>query len=292
VISGQDDDSRRPAVDAIQEALRTGRRPEAADELAPEVLSLVDELGDISRFAMALSKGDLDQSLHRPGLMAGALKGLQGALRHVSWQAQRVASGDLSQRVDFMGEFAEAFNLMVEALADARATMEAQNARLEELATTDALTGVWNRRKFNELVGAELRRAQRYGAALSLCILDVDHFKRVNDTFGHDAGDAVLRELSDLARGEIREVDSLARWGGEEFVVLTPDVPVAGCAELAERIRTACAAHVFPAVGRVTVSIGVTGLSAGDTADALFVRADGALYRAKQGGRNRVETVA
>ena len=202
-------------VSAIASTVRTGRRPplpEGADEIGP-LDDLLDQLVDISHFALALSKGDLDQELRRSGIVAGSLKGLQGALRHVSWQAQRVAGGDLSQRVDFMGDFAEAFNAMVDALADARTTLESQNARLEELATTDALTGAWNRRKFNELVAGEFERARRYGQGFALFILDIDRFKRVNDTHGHRVGDDVLREVAEIVRGQMRSADGLARWG-------------------------------------------------------------------------------
>jgi diguanylate cyclase (GGDEF)-like protein len=277
-------------IGAVAEVLRTGRRPSGI-AIGDEALeALLAGLVGISTFAQALAKGDLDQELRQPGVVAGSLKGLQSALRHVTWQAQRVAAGDLSQRVDFMGDFAAAFNHMVEALAEARATLEAQNAKLEQLATTDALTGVWNRRKFNELVAGEVARAQRYGQSLSLALADVDHFKGVNDTFGHDAGDAVLRELADVIREQVREVDSVARWGGEEFVVLCPGVPLEGGRVLAERLRVSIAGHRFPAVGRVTVSLGVTDYRGGDTPDALFTRADAALYAAKEGGRDRVAT--
>ena len=278
-------------VTAVTEVLRTGRRPPGSAAGDDALEALLDGLVGIAGFAQALAKGDLDQELRQPGVVAGSLKGLQGALRHVTWQAQRVAAGDLSQRVDFMGDFAAAFNHMVQALAEARATLEAQNAKLEQLATTDALTGVWNRRKFNELVAAEVARAQRYQQPLSLALADVDHFKRVNDTYGHDVGDAVLRELADVLREQVREVDSVARWGGEEFVVLCPGVRTAGCREFAERLRAVVAGRVFPAVGRVTVSLGVTAHARGDTPDALFTRADAALYAAKESGRDRVEVV-
>jgi len=279
-------------VTAVSATLRTGRRPRSPDGLGevPGLDDLLDQIVEIARLAQALASGELDQELRRPGIVVGSLKSLQGALRHLSWQTQCVADGDLNQRVDFMGEFSAAFNSMVESLAEARETLQAQNAQLEELATTDALTGAWNRRKFNDLVSGEIERAQRYGKPLSLFILDIDHFKHVNDTYGHDVGDAVLRELAAVVRAQMRAVDQFARWGGEEFVVLSPEVPVAGCAELAERARVAVAAHVFPAVGTVTVSVGVAALQSGDTADALFSRADGALYAAKESGRDRVVT--
>jgi len=280
------DESASPdvALEALRQAVATGRRPPLPPAV-PGLDDLVDELVEVSRFTLALAQGDLDHHLEHRGMMAGSLKALQAALRHLTWQTQRVAAGDFSQRVDFMGDFSEAFNSMVVALQEA-------NDRLELLATTDTLTGAYSRRKFNELVSGEVERARRYGHSLSLFILDIDHFKLVNDTHGHDAGDIVLRELADIIRAETRSADALARWGGEEFVVLAPGVGDRGCAELAERVRTAVAAHAFSGVGRVTASLGVAEYARGDTPDMLFARADRALYDAKEGGRDRVEVAS
>ena len=289
-------DGTDPVVAVFAEVLRTGHRPPPGATGNDALEALLDQLADIARFAQVLATGDLDQELRQRGVVAGSLKGLQGALRHVTWQAQRVAEGDLSQRVDFMGAFSEAFNSMVVALAEAREELQGRNAQLsivnaelERLATTDVLTGAWNRRKFNDLLTAELARGRRYGQDLALILFDVDHFKRVNDAFGHDVGDTVLSELAALTRSEIREVDALARWGGEEFIVLCPGTAGAGARELAERIREACAAHVFSSAGTVTVSAGVTCRSAADTAETLFTRVDTALYEAKRSGRDRVK---
>jgi len=151
------------------------------------------------------------------------------------------------------------------------------------------MLSVEHRRKFNDLAIVELERARRYGHPLSLVILDIDHFKRVNDTYGHEAGDKVLVVLADLLRAAIRAADDLARWGGEEFVVLCPDVTVEGAAELAERLRAAAASHVHAFAGTVTVSIGVAQYRHGETPDELFVPADQALFRAKEDRRGRVE---
>ncbi|MEI6451669.1 MAG: GGDEF domain-containing protein [Actinomycetes bacterium] len=294
-----DDSALAEALAAIRATLRSGRRaalPAGLDGNA-ELGELLNELADLYRFTLAVSQGDLEQApLSARGSMAGALKNLDAALRHLTWQTQRVAAGDFTQRVDFMGEFSEAFNSMVVALDEARAKLEASNAlleaqkvQLEKLATTDALTDAFNRRKFNELTLAELERVRRYGRPLSLFILDIDHFKRVNDTYGHEAGDQVLVTLAGLLRAGIRATDSLARWGGEEFVVLSPGVTADGEAHLAERLRAAAAAHDHASVGTVTASFGVAEHSPGETPDELFARADRALYRAKDGGRNRVE---
>ncbi len=289
---GGDDAALAEALAAILATLRSGRRAALPDELDgnAELGELLNELADLYRFTLAVSQGDLEQApLSARGSMAGALKNLDAALRHLTWQTQRVAAGDFTQRVDFMGEFSEAFNTMVKKLDEARAELEAQKVQLEKLATTDALTAAYNRRKLNELTLAELERVRRYGRPLSLFILDIDHFKRVNDTYGHEAGDQVLVTLAGLLRAGIRATDSLARWGGEEFVVLSPGVTADGEAQLAERLRAAAAAHDHASVGTVTASFGVAEHSPGETPDELFARADRALYRAKDGGRNRVE---
>ncbi len=283
-------------LDAVAATLRTGRRPELPPELArhAELERLLDELVSLNRFVLAVSNGDLDVGLALRGSVAGALKNLQASLRHLTWQTQRVAQGDFSQRVEFMGEFSEAFNSMVAALARAREELAERNEqllaqafKLEELATHDALTGVFNRRKLNELIGIELERAGRYGTALSLVLLDLDHFKRVNDTLGHEGGDRVLVAVAELLRNGVRGVDGVARWGGEEFVVVLPQVDRSGAAELAERLRRAVRDRRL--AGDVTVSCGVAEHQPPETADDLFTRADRAMYLAKAHGRDRVE---
>jgi diguanylate cyclase (GGDEF)-like protein len=298
VSPGGDDSAVEAALAAIRATLRSGRRvaPPAELEANAELDELLNELADLYRLALAISQGEFEQPLSARGSLAGSLKTLDAARRHLTWQTQRVAAGDFTQRVDFMGDFSEAFNSMVVALDQARTELDernellqAQAVKLEELATTDALTGACNRRKFNDLILAEVERVRRYGHPLSLLILDIDHCKRVNDTHGHEAGDEVLVVLAGLIRAGIRATDSLARWGGEEFVVLSPGVTVKGEAELAERLRAAAAAHDHASVGTVTGSLGVAQHRPGETPDELFARADEALYRAKEGGRGRVE---
>ena len=295
---GGDDSALEAALAAIRATLLDGRRESLPVELEAnaELEALLDDLAELYRFTLAISKGDLEQPLSLRGSLAGSLKNLDAALRHLTYQTQCVAAGDFTQRVDFMGEFSEAYNSMVVALEKARTELDerhellqAQAAKLEELATTDALTGAYNRRKFNELILAEIERVRRYGHPLSLFILDIDHFKRINDTRGHETGDEVLVVLAGLIRAGIRATDSLARWGGEEFVVLSPEVTVEEAMGLAERLRAAAGTHAYSFVGKVTASIGVAQHRAGETADELFARADEALYRAKQGGRDRVE---
>jgi diguanylate cyclase (GGDEF)-like protein/PAS domain S-box-containing protein len=170
---------------------------------------------------------------------------------------------------------------------------QALASQLRLLATTDSLTGVHNRRHFLQQLEQELARYQRYGEPAALLMLDLDHFKHVNDEFGHAAGDAVLKAFTACALHILRRSDHLGRLGGEEFAILLPDTHAEGARELAERLRqTILETPVDTAAGvvRYSVSIGVALFASGDSnADAILARADHALYRAKHGGRNRVE---
>jgi diguanylate cyclase (GGDEF)-like protein len=165
-----------------------------------------------------------------------------------------------------------------------------------ELATTDSLTGVYNRRTFKELAEPHLSRSRRAHLPVSLLMLDLDHFKRVNDTFGHLAGDDVLKAFAQLVHSCLRKEDLLARYGGEEFVVLLPGSSRIAATALAERIREQVAANPLDAAGhraRITVSIGVASED-GDilpSLESMLGRADEALYKAKAEGRNRVVTL-
>ena len=160
---------------------------------------------------------------------------------------------------------------------------------LRSQATTDPLTGLFNRLKFDEALAGEISRSARYGTSLSLALYDVDRFKAINDTHGHQTGDKVLTELSSLVAGSIRSVDVLARWGGEEFAMMLPGCDGAMAFQAAEKLRATIAEVAIDAVGVVTCSFGVAQYVDGETAALLIARADRALYRAKINGRNRVE---
>ncbi len=158
-------------------------------------------------------------------------------------------------------------------------------------AATDSLTGIANRRMFERALESEIARSRRYDMPFALIMCDVDHFKEVNDAHGHDVGDGVLRGITQIMQANIRAVDLLARWGGEEFVVLSPQSSVDGVSAMADKLRAAIADQVFNEVRNVTASFGIAMYEPGDDAASLLKKADEALYKAKQNGRNRVEAV-
>jgi diguanylate cyclase len=167
-----------------------------------------------------------------------------------------------------------------------------QNQILSEMSRTDHLSGLLNRRCWEEAVAAEFERCARTGACASLLMLDIDHFKSINDTFGHAAGDAVLHELPSIAGQGLRGVDVFGRFGGEEFLLVLPGTDIEGARLVAERVRAAVEAAQFPGMPagrRVTVTLGVAERAPGEDTKSLLNRADRALYAGKGAGRNRVE---
>lgn len=170
----------------------------------------------------------------------------------------------------------------------ARQQLAQANRELEVLSVTDKLTALFNRVKLDRVLVSEVTRARRYGSALSVVLLDIDHFKVVNDTYGHNVGDEVLVDIADTLRGNVRDSDTVGRWGGEEFLVILPSTNLARAGDVAEKIRVRIAALHLPTVGQVTVSLGVAEYRTGDTEQQLVARADIALYAAKESGRNLV----
>lgn len=158
-------------------------------------------------------------------------------------------------------------------------------------ARTDSLTGLWNRKAFDEQLAIQTAIARRYELPLSVVLLDIDHFKQINDTHGHAVGDAVLQELARRLRKSVRDADLIARYGGEEFAILLPQTDLAGGVQLAERIRQQIASSPLRIPGgeiQLTASAGVASLIPEVSASELTRRADAALYQSKQFGRNRV----
>ena len=167
-----------------------------------------------------------------------------------------------------------------------------EKSRLRRLAITDWLTRAYNHRYLGPRLSEEIERARRHGEPISIALMDLDHFKRVNDAHGHDAGDTVLRAFTDRVRAEVRRHDVLVRRGGEEFVLIMPETGAADAYLVAERVRERVAATPIVlgnglSLDRLTVSIGLATWR-GEPSEALQQRADAALYRAKREGRDRV----
>lgn len=158
--------------------------------------------------------------------------------------------------------------------------------KLHQLALTDPLTGIFNRNQLNITINQEIGRALRYEKPFGFLMFDVDHFKKINDNFGHDQGDKVLQHIASLLKDSLRENDTLIRWGGEEFVIIAVEVAEQNLAVLCEKLRQKIASANFAPAGKVTISIGATMYQKHDTQDELLSRADKALYQAKNEGRN------
>lgn len=172
--------------------------------------------------------------------------------------------------------------------------LEDMLTRVEILAIMDPLTSLYNRRRFESIFTTEFKRAMRYQLPLSIMMIDIDNFKLINDAHGHQEGDAVLNEIARIIQTTIREVDTPARWGGEEFVVLSTNTSKEKGLMAAERLRKAVASHEFTRIAakKATISIGIAGIPdpAIDSQDKMIHAADLAMYKAKENGRNRVES--
>ena len=199
------------------------------------------------------------------------------------------------QRDGREADVAARLQALVQRVADMEQEAQGFRDHLEEQrqkALIDPLTGLANRAGWSERVELEMARWQRYGGDLLLAVLDIDHFKRINDGYGHLAGDKVLKLIASELSKRLRKTDFMARFGGEEFVLLIPATPLAGGQQLLETLREAIEACPFHFKGEpvtITLSGGITAFSSGDQVDQAFKRADQALYRAKGSGRNRIE---
>jgi two-component system, cell cycle response regulator len=226
------------------------------------------------------------------GVFVWVLRSILGPLTVLTEAADRVGAGDLTQRVnlpyrDEIGRLGETFNATVDRL-------ETNLIELEELSVRDDLTGLFNRREFSRrLYEQEIPRARRYERPVSLLILDLDNLKAVNDEHGHPAGDEALRLLARSITDRVRPVDTVARYGGDEFVVMAPETDAPEALAMAERIRDTVASGPvrlpFGKYSGLSVSIGIATFPAdADTAEDLVRVADGALYQAKSSGRDQV----
>ncbi|UTF59187.1 diguanylate cyclase [Gilvimarinus sp. DA14] len=245
----------------------------ASDTMQADMLAEFAKLESQTRDASDLNQLK-DQVQSRLGSIRAALQTYQ--------QRSQDAAPMLSQ----LGELAQKLRAMESEAQKNRQILEEQRTK----ALTDPLTGIPNREAYNERIALETQRFQRYGSPLSIAVCDLDYFKKINDTLGHQAGDRVLRVLSSAIGKRLREVDFFGRYGGEEFVIIMPETTAEQALQFLDRIRAAIAKTDFSYREQpleLTVSIGIAQFAAHDTAEAVFERADKALYEAKAAGRNQ-----
>ena len=262
-------------------------RPEGLSEelqaLAEPLDRLLLSLNALRELSIALANGDLSHEAPAGIHLLGPLKQLQSSLRHLTWQTQEVARGDLEQQVDFLGEFSEAFNQMIRALREKRVAEE----RVRYLSEHDSLTGLRNRAFFD----AELSRLGKEGRyPVSLIIADLDGLKRVNDELGHQVGDLLIQRAAQVLQSCLAPTDVLARLGGDEFVIMLEAASESQAHATLERIRIAEAStnrkdRLFP----IHVSVGAgTASEPGGLREALR-RADQAMYEDKASRKSATE---
>jgi diguanylate cyclase (GGDEF)-like protein len=267
----------------VREALRTGR-PVLVEDAATHPLYA----GGRAAWGLYGSDTTLRSAVAIPFTVERPQRGVLLLRRTADQAALTADDASLAEQVvEAAVSVLQRARVMEAALAD--------NARLEELATTDPLTRVLNRRALLDRLAGEMERALRYAGTMAVLLLDLDYFKQVNDTYGHLAGDAVLRDLAVVLQSVARSSDVVGRFGGEEFFVVLPETDLVGAHAFAERLRERLAAHPFrpwhdERTLQLTASVGVAAFpgSVVETMDELIGRADAALYRAKAEGRNRV----
>lgn len=176
-------------------------------------------------------------------------------------------------------------------IANANNKLEEKGQELEKISITDSLTGIYNRRFLEKTIESELLRTERYNHKICIILIDIDNFKTINDTLGHQVGDEVLRKFAMVLQNNIRKTDTLGRWGGEEFLVICPEATAGKAVVLAEKLRTTIEQTSFGDAGKRTASFGVSEYLEEDTKESLISKADKGLYRAKKNGRNRVEVI-
>jgi diguanylate cyclase (GGDEF)-like protein len=315
------------ALDHIRKLLKDNVIPELEGPLAanPVLQEIHTDLKAIREVVYAFSSGDLSPDIRVRGIIPGCLKSLQAHLRHMIWQVKMVEQGDFNQRVQFMGEFSTAFNNMVcqldttlnmlkrkeEALTaltnslrnevdlrnSAVEALQESESRFKFLASHDPLTGALNRRSFIDRAMAELSIAVERHIPCCMVIMDIDHFKHFNDTYGHLAGDEALRHTVSIMAASLRKPDFMGRYGGEEFIFLFNNADRSTGTAIAERIREALVTNPVKIDGGLiplTASFGVAEtVDGGNPLDDSYIQqfisnADKALYEAKKTGRNKV----
>ncbi len=269
-------------------------KPEASEQLQtacdkyPGLKDIVDIIIDLRIVTSSLSKGKLEESIPSHGYVVSNLKALQANLHHLVWQMAQVSKGDYSQRIDYLGDFSESFNAMCERL-------ESEKSALTELAQNDSLTKLANRQYLDYYLEDLIEVSRASNQPFAALMIDIDFFKRVNDSYGHDVGDQVLMRTAKYLNKVFRGSDFVARYGGEEFVAILPRASLDTALMIAERAREYFEEHPIITddglVIGITISIGVSVFEPEDeNADPVIKRSDNALYAAKRNGRNQVQS--
>ena len=318
----------RTVAEHVKQLLHNPKPPVLTPELAavPELAYVHDYLMEVRRQLGGYAKGDFSVDVRFRGVLAGMIKSLQANMRHLVWQMEQVKTGDLNQRVDFMGEFSTAFNKMVQQLADALtalhekekelvkitselrqevdkrgaalAALQKSEENFKYLAEHDPLTNLLNRRSFFAQAEVEFARNTIMDHPSCLALMDVDHFKRFNDSYGHLNGDLALRHIAECGCSALRSNDIMGRLGGEEFIFFFSKTNLEQGAHAAERIRKIIETSPVKLDTRrvpITASFGVVSIPPGlrpehqqDLMKRALDLADQAMYDAKSQGRNRV----
>lgn len=316
------------AVDYAEKLLNSFKIPPVPPELEgmESVRSMTRHILNLREYIAQVSEGSLSQELPSKGFTAGLLKKHVSNLRHMTWQLEQVTGGDLTQRIDFLGEFSDSFNNMITQFATtlrhledtkedltnltaslqqeielrtaAVRALEKSKARFQYLADHDPLTKALNRRSFFTLAVDGIEQARIRGSMCSIAMLDIDHFKNFNDSYGHVSGDAALRHVVKVSTQSLRQRDCMGRFGGEEFIFFFDETNAEIGFKVIERIRTAIAQNPVELESQtvtLTASIGLaiilpewTGARNDSFLQKIVAMADVALYRAKQAGRNQV----
>lgn len=222
-------------------------------------------------------------------------KDLKEKIKNIVIDSREIAKGnvDFKKRLntiadDELGQVITSINIFIDKLHKSHQKLSTAKAKLKKLYITDRLTGVYNRAKIDETIENELKKAKRNNSIFSIIVIDIDYFKNINDGYGHLVGDSVLKEFSNRLKKNLREVDIIGRWGGEEFIVVCLEANIENTLLVAQNLRAKIEEHSFANVKSVTASFGVSTYSANDSLESIIERADRALYIAKESGRNRV----
>jgi len=294
---------------AVEEAVNGRDGVGTFERLSPALVLMDVMMPEMDGFAACAAIRDLPGGDRAPILMMTALNDVDSIRKAYRAGATDFASKPIngtalgfrvgyliraSRVLDDLHRAERRNQALVDMLRLKNVELEKLNEVLKEQATRDGLTGLYNHRFFQEALAREIFRSTRYGHPFSLIFLDVDSFKRYNDTHGHQRGDAVLRDIGQILAQRVRKSDIVARYGGEEFVVLLPEIHRDGAMKIAEALRETIADYPFPGretqpLGRITASFGVSGYPEdGEDSSSLLQRADGALYQGKKAGRNCV----